>query len=464
MTRRITLTMVAVVAGALLVASVFTLLLARRDARRHARDDLVRQAQHLATSIEDVNRPNVLRAVGAALRLEDQAVVTLGPSGPLSGARGPSGPLSGARGPAGVRPGTLPKGVTGRDLDVDRLRRGATVSGAHGALLYAAAPAGPAPASPAALLVVVVTRRLGGSRGMGPIIVVSLVTLAVAGAIAASLGRRLIRPLRAAQQATRRIAAGDLATRVPVNPADGDDLTTLAESINTMAASLERSRGLERQFLLSVSHDLRTPLTSIRGYAEAVADGRAPDPSQAATVILAESRRLERLVADLLELAKLGTQRFSLEVRRTDVGEVVSDTTAGFTPAAEAAGVRLDVAVPGRGQMAAAADPDRLAQVVANLVENAMKFARATIGVGADSDGGWVRLWVDDDGPGIAEADLPRIFEPFYQSTRTPSRQVGTGLGLAIVHELVEAMGGTVRAQSGHGGGTRVVVSLRPWR
>jgi len=476
-TRRITLTMVAVVAGALLVASVFTLLLARRDARRHARDDLVRQAQHLATSIEDVNRPNVLRAVGAALRLEDQAVVTVGPSGPLSGGTGPSGPLSGGSGPsgplsgppsgerrpAGVRPGTLPKGVTGRDLDVDRLRRGATVSGAHGALLYAAAPAGPAPASPAALLVVVVTRRLGGSRGIGPIIVVGLVTLAVAGAIAASLGRRLIRPLRAAQQATRRIAAGDLATRVPVNPADGDDLTTLAESINTMAASLERSRGLERQFLLSVSHDLRTPLTSIRGYAEAVADGRAPDPSQAATVILAESRRLERLVADLLELAKLGTQRFSLEVTRTDVGEVVSDTTAGFTPAAEAAGVRLDVVGPGGGQMAAA-DPDRLAQVVANLVENAMKFARSTIRVGADSDDRWVRLWVDDDGPGIAETDLPRIFEPFYQSTRTPSRQVGTGLGLAIVHELVVAMGGTVRAQPGHGGGTRMLVSLRCWR
>jgi len=449
-TRRITLTMVAVVAGALLVASAVTLLLARRDARRHTRDDLVRQAQQLATSIEDVDRPNVLRAVGAALRLEDQAVVTLGPSG--------------ARGPAGVRPANLPRGVTGRDLDADRLRQGRTVSGAHGELLYAAAPAGPAPVTPGALLVVVVTRRLGGSRGMGPIILVGLVTLAVAAAIAASLGQRLIRPLRAAQQATRRIAAGDLATRVAVNPADGDDLATLAESINTMAASLERSRGLERQFLLSVSHDLRTPLTSIRGYAEAVADGRAPDPSQAATVILAESRRLERLVADLLELAKLGTRRFSLDVRPTDVGEVVGETTEGFTPAAVAAGVDLDVTGPGRGQVTAAADPDRLAQVVANLVENALKFARLSIEVGADRHDGWVRLWVEDDGPGISDQDLPRIFEPFYQSTRAPSRQVGTGLGLAIVHELVEAMGGTVQAQPGRGGGTRVVVSLRPWR
>ncbi|MGI9079289.1 MAG: sensor histidine kinase [Acidimicrobiales bacterium] len=444
MTRRITLTMVAVVAGALAVASVFTLLLARRDTRNHTRADLVRQAQRLATSIEDVNKPNVLRAVGAALRLEDQAVVTVGPAGP--------------------RPATLPRGVTSGDLDVNRLRQGHPVSGDHGGLLFAAAPAGGAPAAPNVLLVVVVTRRPGGTRGVGPIVVVALVTLAAAAAIAASLGRRLIRPLRAAQQATRRIAAGDLAARVPVNPADGDDLVALAESINTMAAGLERSRGLERQFLLSVSHDLRTPLTSIRGYAEALADGRAPDLPQAASVILVESRRLERLVADLLELAKLGTQRFSLDVRRTDVGEVVSDTTAGFTPAAEGAGVSLIVAILDQGTMLAAADPDRLAQVVANLVENAMKFARTAIAVGAEATAGRVRLWVDDDGPGIAEADLARVFEPFYQSTRTPSRQVGTGLGLAIVHELVEAMGGTVQAAAGAGGGTRVVVSLPAWR
>jgi two-component system sensor histidine kinase BaeS len=443
MTRRITLTMVAVVAGALAVASVFTLLLARRDTRNRTRADLVHQAQRLATSIEDVNRPNVLRAVGAALRLEDQAVVMVGLAGP--------------------RPATLPRGVTSGDLDVVRLRQGHTVSGDHGGLLFAAAPAGGAPGAPNVLLVVVVTRRPGGTRGVGPIVVVALVTLAVAAAIAASLGRRLIRPLRAAQQVTRRIAAGDLAARVPVNPAGGDDLAALAESINTMAAGLERSRGLERQFLLSVSHDLRTPLTSIRGYAEALADDRAPDPPQAAAVILVESRRLERLVADLLELAKLGTQRFSLDVRRTDVGEVLSDTTTGFAPAAEGAGVSLMVAVPDRATMLAAADPDRLAQVVANLVENAMKFARTRIGVGAEATAERVRLWVDDDGPGIAEADLPRVFEPFYQSTRTPSRQVGTGLGLAIVHELVEAMGGTVQAVAGAGGGTRVVVSLPAW-
>src|SRR5213078_4532728 len=123
------------------------------------------------------------------------------------------------------------------------------------------------------------------------------------------------RPLREAQDATRRISAGDLTTRLPVaKPGAKDELTSLAESINAMAESLERSKGLERQFLLSVSHDLRTPLTSIRGYAEALAERKAK-PGHAAAVILSEARRLERLVGDLLELAKLDARRFSLDMR-----------------------------------------------------------------------------------------------------------------------------------------------------
>jgi two-component system sensor histidine kinase BaeS len=291
-------------------------------------------------------------------------------------------------------------------------------------------------------------------------LVTALGTLAVAAAVAANLGRRLTKPLREAQAATRRIAGGDLATRVPIDPDDGEELAGLSESINTMAASLERSRGLERQFLLSVSHDLRTPLTSIRGYAEALAEGRAPDPSHAAGVILSESRRLERLVQDLLELAKLDARRFSLDVRGIDLAEVAADTAEGFRPAAEKAGVDLHVRSRADATIVlAAADPDRLAQVVANLVENALKYARTAIEVGADG----VKLWVADDGPGIGAEDLPHVFEPFYSSARTPTRQVGTGLGLAIVHELVDAMGGAVRAEPDPSGGTRVVVSLRSW-
>src|SRR5207249_6964710 len=126
------------------------------------------------------------------------------------------------------------------------------------------------------------------------------------------------------------IASGDLAVTVPAQPGADHELVSLAHSINTMAANLARSRRLERQFLLSVSHDLRTPLTSIQGFAEAIADGAATDTRRAAEVIAAEARRLERLVRDLLDLAKLDARRFSLDVHRVDAAEVVAHTAEGF--------------------------------------------------------------------------------------------------------------------------------------
>jgi signal transduction histidine kinase len=439
MTRRLTLTMVAVVTGALLVATVGTLFVTRVEARIQARRDLGAQAQRLARRIETVQRVG-LATVQVALRLEDGAVLCFGQTCRV--------------------PRAVPQGLTEADLQLPRLEAGHLVTGTRGRLAFAAAPA-PRGEN---LMVVVLTRRLQPTRGvLGPwfFVMVALTLLAAAG-VAANLGRRLTRPLREAEAATGRIATGDLAARVPEHEADGAELVGLARSINAMAEGLERSRGLERQFLLSVSHDLRTPLTSIRGFAEALSEGRAPDPAHAASIIGAEARRLERLVGDLLELAKLDARRFSLDVRATDVREVVTDTAEGFRPAAEAAGVALTVAPA--GGLTASADPDRLAQVVANLIENALKYAAASISVGAAAAGDAVTLWVDDDGPGIAEPDLAQVFEPFWTGTRAPARAVGTGLGLAIVAELVTAMGGTVRAEAGAARGTRMVVGLRPWR
>ena len=127
-----------------------------------------------------------------------------------------------------------------------------------------------------------------------------------------------------------------------------------------------------------------------------------------------------------------------------------------------AAGVRLTVDAPARAALVAAADPDRLAQVVANLVENALDFATGRIAVGTGRAGGLVELWVEDDGPGIEPDDIPHVFDRFYTVSRTAKRHVGSGLGLAIVHELVDAMGGDVHAQSSAKGGARLVVALRP--
>ena len=445
MTRRLTLTMVAVVTGALLVVTVGTLLVTRVEARSQARRELGQQAQRLARRIETV-QPVGLAGVQVALRLEGGAVACFG---------------------AGCRaPGVLPSGLTEDDIDLDRLRDGRVVTGTRGSLAFAAAPAERRDRVDN-LMAVVLTRRIDTTRGvLGPWFFVLVVAiLLAAAAVSANLGRRLTRPLREARAATRRIASGDLAARVPEHPGDGEELVELARSINAMAEGLERSRGMERQFLLSVSHDLRTPLTSIRGFAEALAEGRASDPAHAASVITAEARRLERLVGDLLELAKLGARRFSLDVRGTDAAEVVSDTAEGFRPAAEAARVRLTVApAPAGAPLLAAADPDRLAQVLANLIEQALKFATASISVGAGRDGaGRVTVWVEDDGPGITADELPHVFEPFWRSGRAPARQIGTGLGLAIVAELATAMGGSVGVDQARTGGARVVVTLRPW-
>ena len=443
MRRRITRTMVGVVAGALVLATVGTFLLLRVSVRNDARRELGRQAGDLVSRVDDVQRPGVLAALRVALRLEDGRILCFG---------------GGCRLAAGGEP---PPGISRSDLPLGRLRAGDTVTGVRGSLVYAAAGV---PMRNDALLVVVLTRRVD-TRLPGGLwfIVVAALALAVAAAVASDLARRLTRPLREARAATQRMAGDDLSARVPVRPEDGEELADLARSINAMALSLERSRGLERQFLLSVSHDLRTPLTSIRGYAEALAEQRAPDPSQAASIILTEARRLERLVGDLLELARLDARRFSLDLRSTDVGEVVADTAEGFRPAAERAAVDLAVQVADGNRAVAAADPDRLAQVVANLVENALKYASSRIAVGITPTDGQVAIWVEDDGPGIPGDDLPHVFEPFYSSSRTPTRQVGTGLGLAIVHELVEAMGGSVRAEPCPAGGTRMVVALRPW-
>jgi signal transduction histidine kinase len=438
--------MVAVVAGALLVAGFGSLALIRAQARRDTVADLRKQAQGIAQLVDEVPARNAngtlalrQQVLQRVLKLTDQQVVRFGPNGrPLD---------------------PVPAGVSVGDLDFPKLRQGQTVSGVNRSLAFAAAPGTTARGGPFAL---VLTRnvRTGGGAGLW-LLVASGGALLVAAGVATGFGRRLTKPLREAEEATHRIATGDLAARVPERSED-DELAALVRSINAMAESLERSRGLERQFLLSVSHDLRTPLTSIRGYAEAITERKAR-PGQAATVILSEARRLERLVGDLLELAKLDARRFSLDIRATDVCEVVGDTAEGFRPAAEEAGVRLLVETPDRANLVAAADPDRLAQVVANLVENALKFATRRIRVGTARSRGAVELWVEDDGPGIGPTDLGHVFDRFYSVARTPARQVGSGLGLAIVHELVEAMGGSVRAESTDKGGARMVVVLRPW-
>jgi len=314
---------------------------------------------------------------------------------------------------------------------------------------------------------IVLTREVGDlGPSWGYFIVVGGVTLLVAAVVAWQLSRRMTRPLIEAMEVTGQIAAGDLESRVPIREGDYTEFSSLGRSINAMAQSLADGRGRERQLLLSVSHDLRTPLTSIRGFAEAITDGAMEDTTQAAEVIVAESRRLERLVGDLLDLGKLEADQLSFHIRPTDLAEVVGITAEGFRPLAEKGNLELVVDVPDHGAAEAAVDPDRLAQLLANLIENAFTFARTSVAVSlrpADPPGAHV-VMVEDDGPGIAPDDLLRVFERFYRADRGPNRKVGSGLGLAIVAELASAMGTAVRAESPvtERGGSRFVVTVPP--
>ncbi|PZR68319.1 MAG: hypothetical protein DLM63_04720 [Solirubrobacterales bacterium] len=311
--------------------------------------------------------------------------------------------------------------------------------------------------------VVVASRPATGFGGdFSPFFAAFLIAAAVGAALAAiiafGLARAIARPVRRVADASRALAGGRSPTRIP---AEGSgELRALAGAFNQMADELRQARESERSFLLSVSHELKTPLTSIRGYAEALEDG-ALAAAEAGPVIEREAGRLERLVADLLALARLEEHTFPVATGPIDLCEVAAEAVRRAERPARELG--LEVHLQATGPAPAIGDADRVLQAVSNLVENAMRVtpAHGTVSVRVTPG----RIEVSDDGPGIAAEDLPRAFERFYLHTRAGARdgdgpQVGSGLGLAIVKQLTEAMGGTAEVTSALGTGSTFAVKL----
>jgi two-component system sensor histidine kinase BaeS len=279
---------------------------------------------------------------------------------------------------------------------------------------------------------------------------------ALAALVAFAFARAIARPITRVADASRRLAGGE--THEPLAEQGAVEVAGLAASFNHLAAELERAQEAERSFLLSVSHELKTPLTAIRGHAEALQDGVLA-PQEVGEVVEREAGRLERLIRDLLDLARLRRRTFSIGGGRVDLGEVVAETVARFQIQAR----HFQVTLTGSAEphAAAAGDTDRVVQAVANLVENAIRCTPAGGAVRVLAQDG--RIDVIDDGPGLHEDDLDRAFERFYLYERYGSeRAVGTGLGLAIVRELAEAMGGTVAARSSPGVGSTFSLVLPP--
>jgi signal transduction histidine kinase len=281
---------------------------------------------------------------------------------------------------------------------------------------------------------------------MTPYVYSLLIAAVVGGLLAAAaaylLARRIARPVGRVAAAVRELARGEHPAPVPVE--GGVELETLASSFNDLAVQLAKAREAERSFLLSVSHELKTPLTAIRGYAEAVEDG-AIDPREAAATVAVEAARLERLVKDLLDLARMNKTDFSVHNAEIDLVDVVEDVVRRYQPQADAFGVTL--AAETDGAAPAIADADRVLQVVSNLVENALRLTPAGGEVRVTARPGLLR--VQDTGPGLGDEERAHAFERFYLHERYGrERPVGTGLGLAIVKELTEAMGGSVHVES----------------
>ncbi len=277
---------------------------------------------------------------------------------------------------------------------------------------------------------------------------------ALAALVAVVLARAVARPVTRVAAASRRLAAGE--QPAPLAVEGPTEVASLAAAFNHLATELARARDAERAFLLSVSHELKTPLTVIRGHAEALQDG-VVETEAATAVIEREAGRLERLIRDLLDLARLRHGRFSAREGVVDLGEAARDTVARYAPQARRYGVELTASVTPHAL--ARGDPDRVVQALANLVENALRCTPAGGSVRVLAAPG--RLDVVDDGPGLSPDDLERAFERFYlYECHGSDRPVGTGLGLAIVRELAEAMGGSVEVRSTPGLGSTFSLAL----
>lgn len=284
--------------------------------------------------------------------------------------------------------------------------------------------------------------------------------------VGALLARRLARPIRNAATVAARLSAGDRSVRLrPEPPAEAEDL---AHAINDLAAALKASEGRQRDFLLSISHELRTPLTSLKGYAEALSDGviGADGAQRAGQTMLAEAGNLERLVTDLLALARLEAADFPVDSVPVELIQLVRGTTEGWAARFAAAGIVLRTELP-PVPVIVYTDPGRVRQVIDGLLENALRvvpihapIVLAVRGPSATAPGnGFVEI--RDGGPGFTDADLAVVFErgALYERYRGV-RKVGSGLGLALAAGLVRRLGGHIEAGHAPEGGARFTVAL----
>jgi signal transduction histidine kinase len=297
-------------------------------------------------------------------------------------------------------------------------------------------------------------------RALLPSLAVSgLVALGFALIVAGLLSRTITRPLRDLVGGVRRFAGGDYGTRVAI--AGPSEVAEMSTAFNEMASEIQRARGSEQAFLADISHELRTPLTSIQGFAQAIVDGEARGDavSHVAEIIHREARRLVRMVEGLLQVARLesGTQQMAHE--EVAPARLLDSAVTALDVQARDAGVRFDVA--GAADLPSVrGDPDKLAQLFLNVLDNAVKHSPrgATVQVRGERDDGTVVVRVRDSGSGLPEGAHVRLFQRFYRGEN--ALRNGAGLGLAIAQAIAQAHGGSITAANVEGGGAEFAVRL----
>lgn len=281
--------------------------------------------------------------------------------------------------------------------------------------------------------------------------------------------RAMSRPLMAMAQAAQKLAEGDFT--VHIREEGPQEIRSLAATMNQMAQSLASLEELRRDFIASASHELRAPLTAIRGFLEALLDGTASEEQQRQHCLQAaarEAQRMTRLVQDLLQLSRLQAGVLSFEMTATDVRGIIEDVVQSFAPRLQAK--KVEIQIEAKETPPVLADGERLAQALVNLLDNALRFSppgsciTIRLGSGNDKEFAWASvpiaalvMTVADQGPGLSEADLPRIFERFYKAdTGRQIGEQGAGLGLAIAKEIIERHHGAVFARNRPEGGAEI--------
>jgi two-component system sensor histidine kinase BaeS len=440
---RISLLSIGVAVLTALLAGALALGLGRNSGADAARRNLGRLADVTQTAVDNgagIPRPRVVKAL-AGLDVR-------------SGVIRPNGRIvtGNALVTAAVTPDDVVAVLAGKDVSASRSARGVTVF-VEGRPVARGG-------------IVLVQKRADAVAPEKRALRRTALALLIAGCLAAALGLlvawRLARPLRRTAAAAHALAGGH---RDVALPAEGPaEVVEVSDAINRLADGLRHSEARQRQFLLSVSHDLRTPLTAISGYAESLAEGVVPpeEAARAGAVVLGEARRLERLVGDLLDLARLGAQDFRVEVAPVDLTALVTAAAGVWSARCAPAGVEFRLGAP-PAPLWTVTDASRLRQVLDGLFDNALRVTPAgrPIVLAAWPEPGAAVVEVRDGGPGLTDADLAVAFEQgaLYERYRGV-RQVGTGLGLAIVAGLVARLGATVEAGHAPEGGARFTVRL----